>query len=797
MTTRRVATPTPRGPVPRGVARIRPWVTGVLAGTLALAAALAGERWYTALRQDLVRERVQREAGAVATAVTSVVTSRLTVLHGLASFLRLHWGDPALATEFDTFAEGMRTGVPGLRTLQYVQDGVIRHTYPLRGNEGALGSDLLRDPRPGLVADFRRTLDGDGIVVSGPIRLYQGGVGLVGRLAVRDADDSVLVVAAAVIDFATVLEESGLARSAGALDLRLRGPTDSLLWTSGAERPLDQPVRAGIAIPGQQWALLAAPAGGWALGSLEDRRAYRFGGAALVLLVAGLAWGLQSRQRARVESHHLRELGRAEQKFHELFQLVPDGVIVTRESDNRIIEVNDAYCDIVQRPRAGLVGRTTLELGIWAKPEERAVLLESLVGRDHAGEMPLLVRRPDGTTREAVVSSSRVTFDGEPCLLGVLRDVHDRISLERRLVEGQRLEAVGRLAGGIAHDFNNLITGISGYAGLLLDSLDEGDPRRPEVAEIRRACGRASDLTRQLLTFARRQVVLPRLVDLNRVVREAEPFLRRLVEPGSTLLVEPAGAPLPVLLDPAQFEQVLTNVTVNARDAMPDGGAIRIRTASVDDHVELTVIDEGIGIPEDAIPHLFEPFYTTKPAGQGTGLGLATVYGIVEQAGGRIEVRSTVGEGTTFRILLPVATGEALPAMAPVEVAPMPGGTETILLVDDEPQIRDLGGRLLSRLGYQVLTERDGRAALELLDRRPDVALVLTDLIMPGMGGWELVTRLREREAPPRVVVMSGYSEDLAGATRDAPFLPKPFTASELAVIVRTALDSPWTPPER
>ena len=791
MTGRESQAPAPRDPRSRGVARIRPWVTGLLAGLITLGAAVVAERWYTALREDLARERVQRETGAVATAIESVVNSRLNVLHGLGSFLRLHWQDPRLEADFDTFAEGLLSGIPGLRTVQYVQDGVIRYTYPLRGNEQAVGSNLLADARPGLVADFRRTLEATGIVVSGPITLYQGGTGLVGRLAVRDANDSVMVVAAAVIDFATVIGESGLRAVSEGLDLRLRNAGDSLLWSSGSDRRLDRPVEAGIILPGQRWRLMATPAGGWLLGSRDDRRAYRFGAGIVVLLVGGLAWGLQSRQRARVESAYLRELGRAEQKFRELFQLVPDGVIVTREADRRIIEVNDAYCEIVQRPREALMGRTSLEVGLWARAEDRQAVLEALAGGDHVDELPMLVRRPDGSTRDTMVSASRVTFDGSPCLLGVVRDVHDRLRLERRLVEGQRLEAVGRLAGGVAHDFNNLITGIAGYAELLHESLEPDDPRRQELAEIRRACTRAADLTRQLLTFARRQVVLPRLVDLNRVVREAEPLLRRITEPGATLLVEPTDEPLAVVIDPAQFEQVLTNLTVNARDAMPGGGTIRIETSRTDGHAELMVSDEGVGIPEDAIPHLFEPFYTTKPAGKGTGLGLATVYGIVEQAGGRIEVRSTVGRGSTFRIHLPAATAVLDSGHEAIAEAPLPRGTEAILVVDDEPQIRDLSARMLSRLGYRVRTERDGRSALESLERHREIALVLTDLVMPGMGGWELVATLRERWPGVRVVVMSGYSEELVGAVQDVAFLPKPFTAGELANLVRATLDRP------
>ncbi len=366
----------------------------------------------------------------------------------------------------------------------------------------------------------------------------------------------------------------------------------------------------------------------------------------------------------------------------------------------------------------------------------------------------------------------------------------ERTALERRLVESHRLEAVGRLAGGVAHDFNNLITAIGGYAGLALADMPPNDPRRGDLLEIQRASSRAAELTRQLLTFARRQVVLPRRVDLRGIVDNTAPMLRQLIGDGADLVVDRHAEPVPVLVDPAQIEQALVNLAVNARDAMPDGGRVTIITTIVDGRPVLVVEDEGVGIPTDSLPHIFEPFFTTKAPGQGTGLGLATVYGIAEQAGARIDVESIVGAGSRFRISFAPTDGAA-PAEVVTPLTRMPTGDEAILVVDDERQIRDICARVLSRLGYTVTTASDGREALETLQEGPMPSLVLTDLVMPGMGGLALHAQLEHQWPGVRTVLMSGYSADVATVgTSAVPFLLKPFTATELAAIVRETLDA-------
>lgn len=775
----------------RGVARIRPIHTAVLAAAVMLLMALVGARWWSDLRQDLARERVGREVNSIATALESVIAHRMAVLHGLGAFLSLRWGDDELNPAFDRFASGLKAGTPGIRTMQYVVDGVIVHTWPLEGNEEAIGRSLATDPRGSIVEDYQRTLNSRSIIVSGPVELFQRGTGVVGRLAVRDRNDSVVAIAAAVIDFGVLLHESGVSRTGRPLALRLLDQTDTVLWSSGNTARLTAAVSAPVRLPDRTWLIEAEPVGGWQAEVVTGQRAYWLAALTLIALLSGLAWMLQALQRARLDTLHVMALRRAEETFEQLFQLVPDGVIVSRAGDGVVLEVNDAYCWLVQLTREQVIGKAIGELGVWTDLVEREVALDRLQRDGEVKEFPFRLRRQDGASWEAVLSARIVILDGQVCHLAVVRDVHERVRLEKRLAQGQRLEAVGRLAGGVAHDFNNLITGMRGYADLLLDDLPLDHPHRADLHEIQRASSRAADLTRQLLTFARRQVATPRLLDLNRVVRDAEPLLRKLLGRSVELDINLAPGEVPVVVDPAQFEQVLTNLATNARDAMAGGGRVLVRTAIEADSATLSVTDHGVGIPADALPHLFEPFYTTKPDGKGTGLGLATVYGIVEQSEGRIEVDSMVGIGTTMRILLPLSAdrpGQEDGSSLPV---PISAGTETVLVVDDEIQIRDLCSRLLGRLGYTTYTAQDGQAALAVLEAHPGIALVVSDMVMPGMGGAELAGKLRELHPGIALILMSGFSaEPDSHQVEGASFLPKPFTVGELAMAVRRALDA-------
>jgi nitrogen-specific signal transduction histidine kinase len=373
---------------------------------------------------------------------------------------------------------------------------------------------------------------------------------------------------------------------------------------------------------------------------------------------------------------------------------------------------------------------------------------------------------------------------------------------EEQLLHAQKMEAIGRLAGGVAHDFNNLLTVILGYCEVLLRQKTAGHPDREFLEEIQAASERASNLTRQLLTFSHKQVTRPRVLDLDAVIVELTRLLRRLI--GEDIALETRlHARGRVTGDRGQLEQVLLNLAVNARDAMHDGGRLTIETADVvvegdrpgkraGPHVLVTVSDTGCGMDAPTRARAFDPFFTTKPLGKGTGLGLSTVYGIVTQCGGAIEVQSEPGAGATFRIYLPAAAataGEASPALV---VAP-PGGTETILLVEDDASVRRLVERVLTASGYHVLVAADPVEALALSRERDGaIDLLLTDLVMPNMGGRALSDALRSERPGLKVLLMSGYADDDAARARpDDAFIQKPLRSEQLLERLREVLGAP------
>jgi signal transduction histidine kinase len=387
-----------------------------------------------------------------------------------------------------------------------------------------------------------------------------------------------------------------------------------------------------------------------------------------------------------------------------------------------------------------------------------------------------------------------------------------RLLLEEQLRHSQKMEAVGRLAGGIAHDFNNLLTAIIGYTEIVLTSLDPKDERRADAEEIGRAAMRAADLTRQMLAFSRRQVLQPKVIDLNTALGKVEPMLRRVIGEDIVMTVTGKATTPHVRVDPGQVEQVVMNLVVNARDAMPQGGRLTVETAdavldeaAVADqpdvkpgpYVMLSVSDTGVGMPPEVRARIFEPYFTTKDVGKGTGLGLSTAYGIVRQSDGHISVSSELGLGTTFRIYLPRAEA---PAPAPVDpsVEKMPEGTEHILLVEDDASVRRLSKELLLRLGYSVTEAASGRAGLALgSDDTRHFDLALCDVILGDMSGPAVAEALRALRPSIRVLYMSGYMDEAIVKTgvldEGQPFLQKPFTPMLLAKKIREVLDEPET----
>jgi nitrogen-specific signal transduction histidine kinase len=390
-----------------------------------------------------------------------------------------------------------------------------------------------------------------------------------------------------------------------------------------------------------------------------------------------------------------------------------------------------------------------------------------------------------------------------------VRDISERKLLEAQFRQAQKMEAVGRLAGGIAHDFNNLLTAITGYADLALEDLPEGDPIRHDMKEILRAAYRAAGLTRQLLAFSRQQVLAPRVLDLNEVVRSVDQMLHRLIGEDIDLQTVLAPGLGRVKADPGQLEQVIVNLAVNARDAMPAGGNLTIETADIEmsetlgrdlttvpagHYVMLAITDSGTGMDEHTKARIFEPFFTTKEQGKGTGLGLATVYGIVKQSGGFIWVYSEPGHGTTFKIYLPRVEGAAEALVPPVGPAEVPRGTETVLIVEDEAAVRALAKTALARKGYRVLEAANGGEALLLCEaEQAPIHLLVTDVVMPGLGGADLAHRFAPLRPDMKVLFISGYTDQAAARDGKMPpgaaHLEKPFSLDGLARKVREVLD--------
>lgn len=516
--------------------------------------------------------------------------------------------------------------------------------------------------------------------------------------------------------------------------------------------------------------------------------------------------------------------------FARLFENAPEAIVLLDEAD-RVQRVNEEFGRLFGFTTAEVLGRAINELIVPAGLRKEA---RALSRRAAAGErvgIETMRQHRDGSMVHVSILAVPVEFeDGTIHIYGIYRDVSARKRAEQALAESeeqlrqaQRMEAVGRLAGGVAHDFNNLLTVIQGHAQLLLDGLGVADPRREDAEEVWRSVKRAATLTRQLLAFSRKQILKPETVDLNVIVASMEKLLRRLIGEEIRFEARLAGDLGRVLADPGQVEQVIMNLVVNARDAMPGGGRLSITTADIElgeeytsrfsdpvkpgPYVLLTVRDTGIGMTPEVRARIFEPFFTTKEQGQGTGLGLSTVFGIVKQSGGYIWVESTVGAGTTIKLYLPrVAAAAGVTEPEPEGAGGgAAGNAETVLVVEDEDAVRSLICRVLRKQGFAVLEAANGAAALWQLDSHAErVDLIITDMVMPGMSGTELAERVRRTRPEVPFLFISGYTEDelvrrgVADGRLillDKPFSPSALTRRVREMLARVPPQPPFTAP--
>jgi len=500
----------------------------------------------------------------------------------------------------------------------------------------------------------------------------------------------------------------------------------------------------------------------------------------------------------------------SEGRLRALVNNMVDGVI-TIDTQGTIQTVNPATLRLFGYPREELIGRNVRILMPEPYASEHDNYLTNYlqtgqaqiigIGREVTG------LRRDGTTFPLDLAVAEMRIGDQPAFVGTIHDLTERKRLEQQFLQAQKMEGLGRMAGGIAHDYNNLLSVILGYAELVEEGLSEESGLLPSLRNIQGAANRASTLTRQLLAFARNQVTQTKVVSVNTLLRELTSLLKSLMGAQVEMVVLFSEEEGFVRIDPSQMEQVLINLAVNARDAMPEGGKLVLHAANIlltdpyrgelgrmplGVYCQITVTDTGIGMSDAVRERVFEPFFTTKEKGKGTGLGLATCYGIVKQAGGYIWVQSAVGAGTTVKVHLPRVEAPAAERASERKAAPV-GGTETVLVVEDEPLVRDLTVRALQKHGYTVLAAENGADALRVLgEHSGPIHMVITDAVMPLMGGRELIERLRTLYPGVKALLASGYTEEdfdaQVGLPESAAFLQKPFTSAALLRRVREVL---------
>jgi PAS domain S-box-containing protein len=627
------------------------------------------------------------------------------------------------------------------------------------------------------------------------------------------------------------------------LETRLRSPVVDALLKVVAGASLAAGLLGFLRVEVARVAAPAAAAAALALGLWEGISAARtrwgrarwylvgLGGVSLLVAAVGLVatgalrpgplllWGLEAGLALASVPLALalaeRRVGESEERFRVAFETSPDAIAINRTEDGVYLAINQGFTRVSGWTPADVVGRSSLELNIWATPQDRARMVDELrrAGTVHNLEFPF--RCKDGRIGTGLMSARLIQLQGQSCILSITREITElkvaeaeRARLQEELRQAQKMEAIGRLAGGIAHDFNNLLTAMSANCGLGLADARPDDPVRPLLEEIQDAVKRATGLTRQLLAFSRRQPVTRRWISLSALVDGMRKLLGRVLGEDVTMEMNLTPIPLVIVADRALVEQVVMNLVVNARDASAAGGRIVVETRAAEiregspdrpagSYAVLSVRDDGHGMDAETRRRIFEPFFTTKPRERGTGIGLATVYGIVRQHGGAIEVRSEKGRGSTFEVYWPMAEGDAEQA-APAAAAPqasLPKGKETLLLVEDEAKVREPTRVLLERLGYRVLSAANGAEALATAAAHPGpIDLVVTDVVMPTMNGAELASRLRSARPGTRVLFMSGYDDRILARhgfdDASVELLPKPFSGEALASRVRAVLDA-------
>lgn len=503
------------------------------------------------------------------------------------------------------------------------------------------------------------------------------------------------------------------------------------------------------------------------------------------------------------------ELRSSREKLAKIFQAIPDPVSISTLEEGIFLDANEAFFRMTGYSREEVIGSTSVSLRIWYSPSDRARVVDLVRKQGNVRNLEAKLRSKTGESRVVLVSAELMDIDGKPSVLFESRDITERKTLESELSRSQKMEAIGRLAGGITHDFNNLLTAIDGYCELALLKLGKPEQVRSNILKIKEVKETASSLVRQLLAFSRKQKVKPRSLDMNRVIENMQSLLKQFIGEDIELKTHLQQGIGNVYADQGHVEQIIMNLSLNARDAMHKGGILTISTRRVEleenvaakhpdlkpgDYIKLEVSDTGVGMDEETMAHVFEPFFTTKEASKGTGLGLATVYGIVRNNGGSISLRSEPGKGSTFEVFLPVSEEAPEAALRKAGRAPVRGGSEVVLVVEDNPYVLDLVTEVLGSIGYTLLKARSGKEAMDICASHPGhIDLVIADVVLPGMDGPAIVKNLLKRYPRMKILYITGYPGDVVSLygipDTERHLLQKPFSASALAEKVREVLE--------
>lgn len=783
---------------------LRHLLLGVLAaGTVMTVVSLAILREAQFAEAKQMRERLQ----SARVKLEAALHSRLHMVRGLAAFVRTH--EQFTDEQFQRFALALEEGREGVRSLQLAPGAVVTYlTHPER-NVGALGHDLLGDPaRRELV---QRVIDERMYMIAGPLKLVQGGEGLIGRLPIylpadgEPTGDRFWGFATILLELEPLLAEAGVDASHPELLFSLRGRDGR--GAAGAQFHGDpdafdgDAVTVDVAFPNGMWQLTATPKPGAAFEAGPGAMVWG-GGAILSLLVGWLIYSLlQTPQSLRVAADQaVAAQHESEQRVRGIAANVPGAVyqrVVARDGSISYPYISagfHALFEVDANELAAVRGQDLI--GSRLAEGELAKWREATAG-DAAGpvrhDLELGLQLPSG--RAPRVRSLAITQgDGHGGFVsdGIVLDITKQKLIEEQLRQSQRMEALGQLTGGMAHDFNNLLAIVVGNLELLEEDL-EGHDSAEFVEQALEAAERGSKLTNSMMAFARQQSLAEQMLSLNDLVMSTIAISKTVLSDSVELSADLDEGLWPIRNDPGQLGSALLNLVINARDAMPDGGTIRVSTRNLvdSDQVELAVADTGFGMPPEVVERAFEPFFTTKSVGRGSGLGLSMIYGFVQQSGGDVVIESPPGGGATVILRFPRATDEADadPQDSGAPSADVSARGETVLLVEDDAGVRGIVERQLRKLGYEVVTADDGVAAMAKVEQGESFDLVLTDVIMPrGMSGFELGRDVRERRPVP-IVYMSGNHEPAGEPFHDdAVLLRKPVRQAELGRALRDAL---------